>query len=55
MKRVATAKDSEYGYIETFVDIFAKLADVIANLFDRFVTTLGNLSSLVKKDDEEEA
>lgn len=51
MKLVATVKDSDYGYIETFIRFLGMIVDIIDNLFGNLVTRLGELMSITNKDE----
>ena len=48
MKLVATVKDSDYAYIDTFITFFDHLVTVINRLFNNAIEALGNLMNITK-------
>ena len=51
MKLVATVKDSDYAYIDTFITFFEHLVNVINTLFNNAVEALGKLMNLTKSEE----
>ena len=52
MKLVATVKDSDYAYIDTFITFFDHLVTVINRLFNNAIEALGKLVNITKGEEE---
>ena len=54
MKAVATVKDSDYAYIDTFINFLGKLAGIINDMFGGFIENIGKLMAVLPKEDAAE-
>ena len=52
MKLVATVVDSDYKYIDTFINFLGKLAGIINDMFGGFIDNIGQLLKLTEKEDD---
>ena len=54
MKAIATVKDSDYAYIDTFINFLDKLVGVINKMFSGFIENIGKLFSVLDKEEAAE-
>lgn len=53
-KGVATVVDSDYAYINTFINFLERIVEVVNKMFSGFIENLGKLFSILPKEDEAE-
>ncbi len=51
MKLVATPKDSDYAYIDTFLEFLRKLVDIMNTMFNNVIEGLGKLMKLTETEE----